>query len=113
VTRRKTLWTIRLTESAQADFQDIVHWTAELFGEAQARSYARTLSLALQSLTAGPAIAGTRARDDIIRGLMTLHVARQGRKGRHFVMFRVNPREAQTLDVLRILHDAMDLPEHV
>ncbi|WP_321783225.1 type II toxin-antitoxin system RelE/ParE family toxin [Paraburkholderia sp. J94] len=113
MTRRKILWTIHLTESAQSDFQDIVRWTAERFGPSQARSYATTLSLALQALTAGPAIPGARERDEIAPGLMTLHVARQGRKGRHFVMFRVNPREAQTIDVLRILHDAMDLPEHV
>ena len=43
----------------------------------------------------------------------TLHVARKGRKGPHFVVFRVAPsRSEQVIDVLRLLHDSMDLPRH-
>lgn len=56
------------------------------FGKAQARAYAETLSSALDSLTAGPTIMGSRERHDIAKGLYTLYVARRGRKGRHFVM---------------------------
>jgi toxin ParE1/3/4 len=113
MTLRKSAWTVRLTESAENDFRNIVSWTTEQFGPAQARSYATTLSLALQDLSAGPALPGARARDEILSGLMTLHVARNRRKGRHFVMFRVNAEVAQTIDLLRILHDAMDLPQHL
>jgi toxin ParE1/3/4 len=113
VTVRKTAWTVRLAESAENDFRNIVIWTAEQFGPAQARTYPTTLSLALQDLKAGPSLPGTRVRDEIASGLMTLHVARNRRKGRHFVMFRVSADEAQTIDVLRILHDAMDLPQHI
>ena len=52
--------------------------------------------------------------DDIARGLMTLHVARYGRKGRHFLLFRLGAeQEALCIDVLRILHDGMDLQRHV
>jgi toxin ParE1/3/4 len=38
-------------------------------------------------------------------------VAREGRRGRHFVLFRAGPE--QTIEVLRILHDAMDLSRHL
>ena len=56
---------------------------------------------------------GTGTRDDIARGLVALHVAREGRKGRHFVMFRVgSPDDSPVIDVLRLLHDAMDLSRH-
>jgi toxin ParE1/3/4 len=113
VTARKGAWTVRLTRSAESDFSSIVRWTAEQFGTAQARAYATTLSLALQELTDGPHVQGARQRDDILPGLLTLHVARNRRKGRHFIMFRIHAEDARTLDVLRILHDAMDLPQHL
>lgn len=47
---------------------------------------------------------------DIAPGIRTLHVARQGRKGRHLVMFRVAPE--RVIEVLRLLHDSMDLSRH-
>ena len=107
-------WPVRLTAAAEADFQDIVRWTLGQFGEAQSRIYAETLSAALEALTAGPTVPGVKARDDIANGLFTLHVARHGRKGRHFVIFRVGHDQGrEVIDVLRLLHDAMDLPRHV
>ncbi|HEY4352058.1 MAG TPA: type II toxin-antitoxin system RelE/ParE family toxin [Paraburkholderia sp.] len=108
-----TIWSVRLTKSAEQDFGDIIRWSAEQFGKAQARVYAETLSIAIQDLTSGPAVTGGIARDDILRGLFTLHVTRKGRKGRHFIMFRVADRENRVIDVLRVLHDAMDLPRHI
>jgi toxin ParE1/3/4 len=43
-----------------------------------------------------------------------LHVARQGRSGRHFVVFRVGDSGGQNaIDVLRILHDSMDVKRHL
>ncbi|MFD1555608.1 type II toxin-antitoxin system RelE/ParE family toxin [Paraburkholderia silviterrae] len=113
MTPHTTAWTVRLTDLAKDDFSNIVGWTIEQFGPAQGRAYATTLSLALQDLTNGPSLPGVRARDEIVSGIMTLHVARNRRKGRHFVMFRVNAKDARTIDVLRILHDAMDLPQHL
>jgi toxin ParE1/3/4 len=109
----RTAWTVRLTEAAETDFRKIVRWSAEQFGPVQARTYATTVTHALQDLMAGPDVPGSRLRDDIIPGLMTLHVARNRRKGRHFILFRINTERRQCIDVLRILHDAMDLPQHV
>jgi toxin ParE1/3/4 len=113
VSAHQSAWAVRLTEAAESDFRNIVRWSAEQFGTAQAHTYARTLSLALEELMAGPEVAGTRMRDDILPGLMTLHIARNRRKGRHFILFRTSADRAQCIDVLRILHDAMDLPQHV
>ncbi|MEO8135407.1 MAG: type II toxin-antitoxin system RelE/ParE family toxin [Betaproteobacteria bacterium] len=107
-------WPVRLAAAAETDFQDILRWTLEQFGEAQARLYAETLSAALESLAAGPKVIGARARNDIARGLFTLHVARHGRKGRHFILFRVGrDQDRQVIEILRLLHDAMDLPRHL
>jgi toxin ParE1/3/4 len=48
------------------------------------------------------------------KGVFTLHVARHGRRGRHFVAFRIGRIEGrEVIDVLRSLHDAMAFPRHV
>lgn len=107
-------WRVRLTAAAEGDFRGILLWTVARFGEAQARVYAETLSRALEALADGPMVVGSRARDEIAKRLFTLHVAREGRKGRHFVLFRVMRDQGEnTIEVLRLLHDAMDLPRHV
>jgi len=107
-------WRVRLTATAESDFRNILRWTAERFGHAQARIYSETLTHAIQALTKGPNVAGSRQRDDIVEGLMTLHVARAGRRGRHFVLYRIaSPSEPPGIDVLRLLHDSMDLARHV
>ena len=109
-------WTIRLTASTEADFQNILRWTKDQFGEAQARVYAQTLSAALQALADGErATIGAKARNEIVKGLLTLHVARESRKGRHTLLFRVGQDDArrEAIEVLRVLHDAMELPRHL
>lgn len=107
------IWTVRLSESAQRDFGEIIEWTVERFGERQAVAYSEILITAIQELHAGPQLAGVKARDDIGKNILTLHVARAGRKGRHFLMLRADNDQDRVIDVVRILHDAMDLPRHL
>lgn len=107
-------WTVRLTAAAEADFEQILRWTVDQFGETQARIYAETIAAAVTDLAAGPTAVGARMRDDILKGIFTLHVARKGRKGRHFLMFRLGRvSDREVIEVLRVLHDAMDLPRHL
>ncbi len=107
-------WVLRLSAAAEADFRQILRWTVENFGHTQARSYAATLSSALKALAAGPTVIGVKERTDIAPGIWTLHVARQGHKGRHFIMFRADHIKGQNvIDVLRVLHDSMDLERHL
>ncbi|WP_407115726.1 hypothetical protein [Bradyrhizobium sp. LMG 9283] len=61
---------------------------------------------AIGELADGPNVAGSRARDEIMAGLRTLHIARRGRRGSHFLMCRVAPKS--TIEIVRILHDRMD-----
>jgi toxin ParE1/3/4 len=107
-------WTVRLSSAAEADYKQILRWTVESFGTAQARDYANTLSSALKALSAGPAIIGVKERPEIGNNIRTLHVARNGRKGRHFIMFRLGSIQGRdVIDVLRLLHDSMDLERHL
>jgi len=107
-------WVVRLSAAAQSDFHEIVRWTTEHFGSRQGSVYAETLSDAVVALMAGPAARGVKARNDIAPGLYTLHVARKRRRGRHFILFRIGSHAGQPIiDVVRVLHDSMDLARHV
>lgn len=107
----RAVWRVRLAEQAEQDLLGITLWTVENFGPRQAEVYAETLTLAIEALHDGPDVLGASGREDIGPSMHTLHVARQGRKGRHFVVFRSAPE--QTIDVLRLLHDSMDLAQHL
>ncbi len=105
------VWAVRLAEKAEHDLLDALVWTTDQFGALQADDYLETLTLALEALTDGPNIVGSKVRDDIGLGIRTLHVARLGRKGRHLVVFRFA--DGQVIDVIRLLHDSMDLAKHL
>jgi toxin ParE1/3/4 len=104
-------WRVRLGAAAELDFANILKWTTENFGARQANIDRDTLVQALGELAEGPEVAGSKARDEIMLGLRTLHIARRGRRGRHFLMYRVAP--ATTIEVVRILHDRMELTRHL
>lgn len=104
-------WRVRLGAAAELDFATIVKWTAETFGEGQSRIDGDTLVRAIGELADGPEVAGSRARDEIMPGLRTLHVARHGRRGRHILLYRVAP--GRLIEIVRILHDRMDVPRHL
>lgn len=105
-------WRVWLAEGAERDFFSILRWTAEQFGKRQARIYETTLRGALKALATGPNALGCRVRPDLGDDLASLHVARQGRKARHIIVFRAHEKMA-AIEVLRILHDSMDLARHL
>ena len=107
-------WRVHLSAAAETDIAQILSYTLRQFGDAQVRVYAETVSMALQALAEGPTAPGARPRDDILKALYSIHVARQGRPGRHFVMFRVaRDGRLPTIEVVRLLYDGMDLRRHV
>jgi toxin ParE1/3/4 len=104
-------WRVRLGAHAQRDLLSILHWTAENFGAGQATNYRTTILESIHELAVGPDVAGARKRDEIGRGLYTLHVARHGRRGRHLLLYRVEG--GRNIEIIRILHDSMDLRRHL
>jgi len=104
------VWKVLLADQAELDLLEITIWTVEKFGDRQADEYAETISLAIEALHDGPEILGVKQRDDIGLGVCTFHVARNGRKGRHFVVFKSSA--PYQIEVLRLLHDSMDLARH-
>ncbi len=104
-------WRVRLGAAAEVDFANVLKWTTENFGARQSRVYRDTLVQAIGKLADGPDVVGSKARDEIMAGLRTLQVARRGRRGSHFLMYRAAPNS--TIEIVRILHDKMDLRRHV
>lgn len=105
-------WTAHLTDQAAQEIEDILDWTYEQFGLLQMDVYTDVINDALEALTEGPQQNGVRPRPELGEGVATLHVARQGRKGRHLLVFRAHEQDS-VIEVLRILHDSMDLARHL
>ena len=103
-------WRVRLGAVAEVDFANILRWASEHFGARQAAIYRDTLLQAIGELANGPDLPGSKARNEIMRGLRTLRVARHGRRGRHFLIYRVV--EGRIIEIGRILHDQMELLRH-
>jgi toxin ParE1/3/4 len=105
-------WTVRLVAASEQDYQEVIRRSAQDFGPRQAEVYAETLGLAIDALReSGPKTIGVKEREEIGTGIFTLHAARHKRKASHFLVFRVL--EIQTIEILRILHDRMDLARHI
>lgn len=105
-------WTVRLVAASEWDYQEVIKRSAQDFGPLQAEVYAQTLALAIDALRKkGPKAIGVKEREEIGPGIFTLHAARSKRKASHFLVFRVL--ETRTIEILRILHDRMDLARHI
>ena len=105
-------WKVRLVASAERDFEQVVRRSAQDFGPLQSEVYAKTLALAIQALREnGPQTVGVKERPEIGPGIFTLRAARSKHKASHFLVFRVL--EIRVVEILRILHDRMDLARHV
>ena len=108
----KSAWSVRLVAASEQDYLEVIKRSANDFGTRQADEYAQTLALAIDALREdGPETLGVKEREEIGPGVFTLHGARHRRKASHFLVFRV--REIRTVEILRILHDRMDLARHM
>jgi toxin ParE1/3/4 len=107
----KRRWDINLSAAAELDFANILDWTTQNFGARQSQIYRGVLVQTIKELAAGPDVTGSKGLDEIMPGLRTLHAARRGRRGSHFLMYRTTA--GQTIEIMRILHDKMDIQRHV
>lgn len=99
-------WTVRLTQAAEEDYQAIRAWSQQQFGSQQATAYSRQIQSALSELLTGPNHPLLKARPELGANIFTRLT------GRHFLVIQVDE-TSRSLNVLRILHQSMDLPRHV
>lgn len=107
-----TGWKVRLADQAARDIKDILDWTLLQFGPQQLEIYTDAINDALEVLIEGPRVVGVRWHPELGETIASMHVARLGRKGRHLIFFRVRAPES-AIEVLRILHDSMDVSRHI
>jgi toxin ParE1/3/4 len=104
-------WQLRLSAAARRDVERALEWSLREFGVRQHDRYAKLIGDALDEIGSRPAGPRSRARPEVHPDARSLHIARPGRRARHFFLYRVNA--DQTIDVARLLHDAMDVDRHV
>ncbi|MBK7614335.1 MAG: type II toxin-antitoxin system RelE/ParE family toxin [Burkholderiales bacterium] len=113
---------IRLSDAAQADVVDILVWTQEQFGAAARTRYESLIVAGLRDVAAQPDRPGSIERPELGAGVRSWHLrlsrdhaststsAGAVRRPRHFLIYRVEP---ELLVVGRVLHDAMELAQHL
>lgn len=107
-----------LAPEAEADIDDILEWSVTQFGTEIRDGYEALIAVAIASVADDPNRAGSHNRPDLGYGIRTLHLSssrhdvsqnvRQIAKPRHFVIYR---QAGDVVQVVRVLHDAMNLPE--
>jgi toxin ParE1/3/4 len=112
---------LRLSAPAERDIEDILAHSEAEFGEIARLRYETLLTTAFTDLAADPGRAGVRIRDELGPGVRSYHLllARDRARGangivrrpRHLVIFRIV--KPDILDIGRILHDAMELANHI
>ena len=95
--------------AALARFADILKYTIEKFGAAQADAYTAQLAARIEALATGT---GPRARpcELLMQGVRDASGLTYCREGSHFLTLREKP---HTLEVVEILHGRMNLDEHL
>ena len=92
----------RLSRRARQDLEDIWLYTFQQWSSAQADAYVADLLTACEGLASGEKIA--RSAHDIREGY------HQYRSGSHSIYFKLSDTH---VDVLRILHQSMDVGAHL
>lgn len=91
-----------LTPAAQADLEDIWRYSVQQWSFAQAERYIRAIGDACEDLASG--VHTGQDAMDIRAGYRKLKV------GSHVLFFR---RSGDTIDIVRILHRRMDMPNRL
>ena len=110
----------RLSGPARADIVKLLAWTERQFGEAARVRYATLITAALHDVSSQPERVGNVLRPELGEGARSWHLrlsrerARTAagivRRPRHFLIYRI---EGDLVVVGRVLHDAMELAQHV
>jgi plasmid stabilization system protein ParE len=98
-----------LTDAAKADIRTILRRTRTNFGDLQVPRYRALITEARQRVREDPGLG--HAREGLPPDWRLFHISQAGRRASHFLLYTVNTTE-QLVVVLRVLHDAMDIPKH-
>lgn len=110
-----------ISPTAQADIEAILAWSKETFGPLTMKRYATLIQTAIEDVAEDPERPGSLARVDLAATCRTYHLFHSRKKAgargnrirspRHFLAYRMCA--AEVLEVIRVLHDSMDLNEQL
>ena len=101
--------TVVFSPAALSRLADILAYSVDWFGEAQAEAYAARLSGRLEALASGQ---GPKARpcERLMRGVRDASGLTCFREGAHYLILREKP---DVLEVVEIFHGRMDIEAHL
>jgi toxin ParE1/3/4 len=112
---------LRLSALAQRDIAALLEWSREQFGEKGRVRYEALLRQAVVDVAADPERMGTHQRPELAASVRTYHLRYsrdrvkrshgQVRSPRHLLAYRIV--ESGMIEIVRVLHDAMDLDRHL
>lgn len=110
-----------VSNPARRDIKDVLVWSIERFGDRAAERYRDLIAKAIELVAAEPDRSGSRKRSDLpgdyrlyhLRNCAELARTETGvvKEPRHFVVYR--PLSGGGSEIVRVLHDSMDLKRHV
>jgi toxin ParE1/3/4 len=100
---------IHVSNQARRDIAEALAWTRDRFGEDKEEEYWDLILAAFADLARDPEKA--RRRPELHPQARTFHIARRGKRARHFLLLSIA--EPDTVEIARLLHDSMDLASHL
>jgi toxin ParE1/3/4 len=108
---------LRRTTRAVEDLENCIFWSATHFGLSAAHRYKKLLEVSLLAIVNDAALSGSKPIEGFQCNVRIYHI-RHSRKNaevsgkivknpRHFIVYQKV--DDQTIDILRVLHDSMDL----
>jgi toxin ParE1/3/4 len=94
---------------AKRDIVEVLEFTKGRWGLEQARAYGELIREALVAIVNDPRCG--KKRDGVRPGILAYHIGQRGRPARHIVFYRIGA--AGAVEIVRLLHDAMDLERHL
>jgi toxin ParE1/3/4 len=102
---------LRISKLAVADIRQVLVWTHGLFGMRKHLEYKELIRQALHEIATSPTDWPEKHRPEIDPDAWTFHIARRGKRARHFFLYRTV--EENFVDIGRFLHDSMELRRHL
>ena len=104
-------FTLRFSRVCVHDIQRVLLYTLEQFGPRKHEQYKGLVREAVADIRHDPRRPPARAHPEIGAHVFTFHIARRGKRARHYFLYRVA--NESVVEVGRFLHDAMELRRHV
>lgn len=111
----------RISNAARADIVDLLRLSQTQFGDKARKRYQALILAALHAIAGAPYRIGSHERDELAPGLRSYHLVHSRQQAKHPHGTVKNPRHVvfyrvandEVIEVVRLLHDAMDVQLHL